>query len=319
MSCNEGVSKKDDGNLNIFGEKDYRRVNISCPSDLTNAFLFETQYNIGSVLGSGGFGTVYAGTRKDNATKVAVKVVAKKRITNFVKFQGHQFPLEVYLMRRVSKVEGVVQLLELYENSTHFLLVLERPCPCQDLFDFITEKQALTEHQARNFMSQILKMVKGIHEAGVVHLDIKDENMLVEVKTGRLRLIDFGSAELLSDGKYTDFHGTRVYSPPEWVRDGAFRAIPATVWSLGILLYNMVVGDVPFEQDVQILSSDILIPKHLSPELRDLISWCLSRDALERPSISDISYHPWMMPLGKDLQQILKLDYEKETVAASSV
>lgn len=113
-------------------------------------------------------------------------------------------------MRRVSKVEGVVQLLELYENSTHFLLVLERPCPCQDLFDFITQKQALNEHLARNFMNQILKMVEGIHEAGVVHLDIKDENMLVEVNTGRLRLIDFGSAELLNDGNYTDFHGNHI-------------------------------------------------------------------------------------------------------------
>lgn len=67
------------------------------------------------------------------------------------------------------------------------------------------------------------------------------------------------------------FSGTRVYSPPEWIHDGAFKAIPATVWSIGILLYNMVVGDVPFEQDVQILSSDILIPKHLSPGKRHIL------------------------------------------------
>lgn len=110
-------------------------------------------------------------------------------------------------MRRVAKVDGVIRLLEVYENSENFLLVLERPHPVRDLFDYITEKELLSEDAARRFMHQILKMVRDIHEAGVVHLDIKDENLLVEVKTGRLRLIDFGSGDLLRPGSYNEFLG----------------------------------------------------------------------------------------------------------------
>lgn len=130
-------------------------------------------------------------------------------VLNMFLFQhkGHCFPLEVYLMRRVAKVDGVIRLLEVYENSENFLLVLERPHPVQDLFDYITEKEVLSEDTARCFMHQILKMVRDIHNAGVVHLDIKDENLLVEVKTGRLRLIDFGSGDLLRPGNYNEFLG----------------------------------------------------------------------------------------------------------------
>lgn len=285
----------------------------------------EEAYQVGSVLGKGGFGTVYRGWRMSDMAPVAVKQVAKNRIHRYDTVNNVKVPREIALLLRLNSVEHVVQLLDWIEKDDSFLLIFDRPDPCTDLFDHITANKFIPEYECRPLFKQLVETVKECYEAGVVHRDIKDENILITKDRNRkpvLKLIDFGSGAMVNKDNhpYIDFDGTRVYAPPEWILSDTYTAIPAAVWSLGVLLYDMVVGDIPFETDDSILNNYLEFKNdyRLSDHVVNLIKMCLSQNPNERPSLEDILEHPWITnPNFAHLVKEEQISYQRQKIEQS--
>ncbi|KAM9466702.1 serine/threonine-protein kinase pim-1-like [Clarias gariepinus] len=200
------------------------------------------------------------------------------------------------MVSRPPRCENVVQLLEWFETSRSFILVLELPNPCMDLHRFCKQNnlRRLAEPVAQKVIRQVVQAAQHCHVRGVFHRDIKPGNILINPDTLEVKLIDFGCGELLKNEPYSDYSGTCFYCPPEWHLHKKYSAAPAVIWSLGIVLFELVCGKLPFKSKEKIVDGNLRFVSGLSHECCSLIMWCLKRQPECRPTFEEILNHRWL-------------------------
>ncbi|XP_048017723.1 serine/threonine-protein kinase pim-1-like [Megalobrama amblycephala] len=260
-------------------------------------------YNIGRLLGQGGFGKVYEGIRLSDSRKVALKYVFKKECYENERLSlfGKLLPNEVAMMIRVSEgpsVPQIIKLLDWYETRTDYILVIERPTPCKNLRQYLVKNGGrISESKARVVMHQVVTAARICFERGIFHSDIKLENLLINENSLQVKLIDFGVSRSFKTFGYTRYFGTKLYAPPEaFRRIRRYHAKPATVYSLGVLLFAMLFGKYPYKVKPEVIA-DILRKAGISKESKELISLCMETDPTKRIDLDKILDHDWFQVL----------------------
>ena len=150
---------------------------------------------------------MFAGVHAWTGVPVAVKYVEKKKVTSWDTLDGQRVPLELKLLQRVQRVKGVIRFLDFNEEKDYFVMIMERPFWCKDLFEIISEQDGLDEDLACDYFKQIVETVIDCQKHGVIHGDIKAENIIIDLLSNKIKLVDFGSGNYVQEDFSTKFEG----------------------------------------------------------------------------------------------------------------
>ncbi len=259
-------------------------------------------YIVKHTIGKGTFSRVKLGINKYTGEKVAIKILDKLKIV-----EKEDLERIIREMRMLSELdnEHVIKVYQIYEDDNHYLIIMEY-CEGGELFNYIVEKQRLSENETAFFYYQIIKGVEYIHSKGIAHRDLKPENLLLD-KDKKIKIIDFGLSNYF-DGiqKLETPCGSPCYASPEMVGGNKYNGFFIDVWATGIILFAMLCGYLPFEDDnndilfKQILSGKINYPSYLSEMSKDLLNKIIETEPEKRIKIEEIKKHPFYL-LGKKL------------------
>ncbi|KAK3085030.1 hypothetical protein FSP39_023107 [Pinctada imbricata] len=271
----------------------------------------EYEYNKKDLIGHGAFAVVFKGrSRKTPDLPVAIKSITKK---NLAKSQN-LLSKEIKILKELSDLhhENVVALFDCKETTNHVYLVMEY-CNGGDLADYLQAKGTLSEGTIATFLRQIAAAMKALNAKGIVHRDMKPQNILLchsgksnaPANEIRLKIADFGFARFLQDGVMAaTLCGSPMYMAPEVIMSLQYDA-KADLWSIGTIVFQCLTGKAPFQaQTPQQLKhfyekhAELKpnIPKDTSAELRDLLLKMLKRNAKDRIEFEDFFVHPFLKP-----------------------
>ncbi|KAL8693506.1 MAG: hypothetical protein Q9218_001695 [Villophora microphyllina] len=295
-------------------------------------------YVLGKTLGEGEFGKVKLGWRRDGAVQVAVKLIRREALGG----NPSRLPKiyrEINILRGLSH-PNIVRLHEMTETDKYIGIVLEYASG-GELFDFILLHRYLKDHNARKLFAQLISGVGYLHKKGIVHRDLKLENLLLD-RNKNIIITDFGFAntfnpqdqleeeieynltnrdfvkrrgleQVQADGKrrgdlMQTSCGSPCYAAPELVvTDSLYTGRKVDVWSCGVILYAMLAGYLPFDDDPAnpegdninllykyIVSTPLTFPEYVTPHARDLLRRILVPDPRKRADLFEVARHSWL-------------------------
>ncbi|KAI8329164.1 kinase-like domain-containing protein [Choanephora cucurbitarum] len=254
---------------------------------------------VGEHLGKGKFGSVYKAQEVTSGQIVALKILKKKEL--------EQHKVEPFIKREI-EIQGhlnhpaITRLYGYFHDQEQIYLVLEYAGD-KDLYSCLETHGVFTETEVANSMIEIANGLAYMHQLGVFHRDIKLENILIN-DHGTLKIADFGWAVYDPNPRRNTFCGTLDYLPPEMIQRQSHGAT-VDIWALGILCYELLVGQAPFEDPKdrlegheatyrRIVEAHITFPSDLSDGARQFILKCLQKDPSQRISMASVAYDPWI-------------------------
>ena len=262
---------------------------------MQRTYLFQEE------IGNGSTSVVYHALDEKTFLNVAIKKIPKEY---FEKNQDElkRFQEEVSLLRRFSSSPHphLLSLLDMYEDDKYYFLVTDF-CREGDLFNYIVKNGAIKEQLASHILHQILQGLNLCHQNNVVHRDMKLENIFI-TNFPNVIIGDFGLAEEVNPNELLQSYcGSTIYSAPELLRKEPYNGFKSDIYSVGVILFCMVTGNFPWNPDNpmkmihNITNGNFNIPPSLSPKCRSLISQMMNIDPDQRPNISQILNHPFLL------------------------
>lgn len=263
----------------------------------------QRDYKLCEEIGRGRFGTVFRCYSSDSGESFACKSINKSLLSDSI--DRECLEKEAKIMNLVSGHPNIVEIHGVYEDDDYIHMVLEL-CDSPDLYDRVSSR-VFDEHEAAKVMSPLMEAIRCCHVRGVVHRDVKPDNVLFD-RRNRLKLADFGSAEFAREGeRMSGLVGTPYYVAPEVIAGRDYNA-KVDVWSAGVILYIMLAGIPPFygesatEIFEAVLRCNLRFPTRLfhsvSPAAKDLLRKMLCKDVSRRFSAEQVLRHPWVVSGG---------------------
>jgi serine/threonine protein kinase len=252
-------------------------------------------FEIGKPLGRGKFGSVYLAREKKTKYIVAIKVLQKSQLQKAG--VEHQLRREIEIQSHL-RHRNILRMYGYFYDAKRIYLILEYS-PGGELYKRLTIKGRFSEKQSAKYISDLSQALDYCHVKHVIHRDIKPENLLVGAY-GEIKIADFGWSVHAPTSRRNTLCGTLDYLPPEMV-EGREHDEQVDVWSLGVLLFEFLVGSPPFEAEGhsatyrRISRVDLVFPKGVPEDAQDLIRKLLQKDPRKRMSLKNIPRHPWVL------------------------
>ncbi|XP_076224443.1 uncharacterized protein LOC116432686 [Nomia melanderi] len=299
--------------------RESRRVSI----DNREGALQLNQYKLLDNIGQGSYGIVKLAYNEEDETHYAMKILSKKKLMKKAGIFGRMAPGRKGAADPLAKVYREIALLKKLDHPNVVKLVEVLDDPDEDnlylVFELVQKgeilqipaEKPLDEETARKNFRDVVMGVEYLHYQRIVHRDIKPSNLLVD-SDGRIKIADLGvSAELRASGELlTGPAGTPAFAAPETTTPGAhYSGTLCDVWSMGVTLYSLVTGKVPWYGSGSIIgvqaavrTEPLKFPEEplLSQDLCDLISRMLAKNAADRISLPGIKEHAWLTNHGAE-------------------
>lgn len=270
----------------------------SCGSTSTQGrqqHKLKQRFSVIRKLGKGTYGKVQLAINRETGREVAIKTIKKSKIENEQDLE--RVRREIQIMSSIEHPH-IIHIYEVFENKDKIVLVMQY-APGGELYEYVSHSRLLDDCEARRIFRQIATAIFYCHQNKICHRDLKLENILLDEKNNA-KLADFGLSTVYDKQCHLKtFCGSPLYASPEIVQGSPYEGPEVDCWSLGVLLYTLVYGAMPFDgSNFKLLVKQISEANYFEPKPKSraspLIKRLLCADPKKRANIMDICADPWV-------------------------